>query len=114
MKIFMEKSWNVKNWGKVNSHGVLTNFAYNFTPPPPIFRRRLLVKNSAFPDYFHNNVMKSKFEQRVGHGKSGNGDGKVMNLFFANSVGTLHIPCPNNMHVTSLRSIQYNQIIGYV
>ena len=53
--------------------------------------------------FFQKNVVNAKFEQRDGHGKLRSGCGKIMEILFAKSVGTL--VCLNLMFSEIIKEI---------
>ena len=81
----MEKSWNIKNWPKVME---FCDQSWNFTDfVPELYqictffattkKLSIHVESPHFP-MFSTKCCKYKIKKRDGHGKSRNGQGKVM------------------------------------
>ena len=100
MKMFMEKSWNMKYWPKVIEFCYqswnLTYFALKLYQFCRFFdtteKLSIDVKSLHFPT-FSAKCRECKIENRDVHGKLKNGHGKIMKQYFVKSVGTLPSQC---------------------
>ena len=84
----------------VISHRIFPNLALNCTKLVPFLLLKHQIKVSVFCLRMPQTVVKAIFEQRDGHGKSGNIHRKVMNKMFCKVCGNpgSSVEVKNNFH----------------